>query len=150
MSVNSGGKPPDVNWTPTSRDITLDDDAMLLDTPIGNQKIIEETKVAEFNEISPSSNFRMYFVLLSWIISLYILCSCVQEVTDETEKIYWNLYQCHWEDWNNENRGILLLMLVKLSNPWTLSTGFVVNKRLMVKMYRLGNALVSYFVYTLR
>ncbi|XP_074041340.1 uncharacterized protein isoform X2 [Leptinotarsa decemlineata] len=116
MSVNSGGKPPDVNWTPTSRDITLDDDAMLLDTPIGNQKIIEETKVAEFN----------------------------------TEKIYWNLYQCHWEDWNNENRGILLLMLVKLSNPWTLSTGFVVNKRLMVKMYRLGNALVSYFVYTLR
>ncbi|XP_074041345.1 uncharacterized protein [Leptinotarsa decemlineata] len=102
------------------------------------------------SEISPASNFRMYSILLSWMISLYILCSCVQEVTDETEKLYWNLCQCHWEDWNNENRGILLLMLVKYGNPWTLSKGFVVNNRLIVKIYRLGNALVSYFVYTLR
>ncbi|XP_074040999.1 uncharacterized protein [Leptinotarsa decemlineata] len=95
-------------------------------------------------EISPISNFRMYMCVFDWIVIIHLFCTYGQSLTEETENIFSNLCKLQWEHWNNQNRRTLVIMLINAGTPYNLTgEGFItVNYQLIVKMWRLANAVV--------
>nr|XP_023030180.1 uncharacterized protein LOC111518071 [Leptinotarsa decemlineata] len=98
--------------------------------------------------MSPRSNFRIYTLLMTGCFILWAFCEYCQRMTNESEKVFLNDYRCPWEQFNNSNRRILLMLLSNTINPVTISCYNVLdaNYPLAVKMWRMAYA--SYTLFT--
>ncbi|XP_023030184.1 uncharacterized protein [Leptinotarsa decemlineata] len=98
-------------------------------------------------DVSPRSNFRMYSLIVTSCFILWAFCEYCQRVTNESEKVFHNACRCPWEQFNNTNRRILLMLLSNSISPVTISCHGVLdaNYPLAVKFFRMAYAAHTLF-----
>ncbi|CAG9861862.1 unnamed protein product [Phyllotreta striolata] len=126
---------------------------MVINNPLGILMIFVSTltfvSAAFFivSDVSKESNFRMYAVLFTWFLQVLTYCTTAQSLTDRSEDICINAYNCPWICWNVKNRKNLLVFLINNLKPLKVTIYITeTNHALLVKLWRLAYAVLTCLV----
>ncbi|CAH1112679.1 unnamed protein product [Psylliodes chrysocephalus] len=126
------------------------EEVMVINNPLGILMIFVSTllfvSAAYFiiSNISTRSNFRMYLVLLAWSLIAVTFCTTAQRLTDQSEEVFLNAYNCPWVCWNKENRRTLVMLLANSLKPMNVTIYITeTNHTLLLKLWRLGHATLT-------
>ncbi|KAJ8913668.1 hypothetical protein NQ315_007385 [Exocentrus adspersus] len=97
------------------------------------------------NQVNPSSNFRMVLVLVIFVVSVTALCFTGQHFQDSFGNIFDAACQCPWFDWGNENKRVLMMLLMNSAKPVEISsyTTIALNLRLLMIFHKCIYSLIT-------